>query len=103
MAKANLNSIFSKKFLDSRVTSYNTQGREKALGYFIGPMLVYMAYYGIAGTYLTQFYTDVVGIGGIFLTMMPLFSKIIDAITNIVMGRVIDKTRTRQGKQDLGF
>lgn len=29
---------------------------------------------------------------------MPVFSKVIDAITNIIMGRIIDKTRTRQGK-----
>ena len=57
-----------------------------------------MAYYGIAGTYLTQFYTDVLGLSGVVLTMMPVFSKIFDAITNIIMGRIIDKTKTRQGK-----
>ena len=57
-----------------------------------------MCYYGIAGTYLTQFYTDVLGITGMFLTLMPVISKIVDAATNIVMGRIIDNTRTRQGK-----
>ena len=30
--------------------------------------------------------------------MMPIVSKVIDAVTNIIMGRIIDKTRTRQGK-----
>lgn len=90
--------LFSSKLLDSRITSANTQGSEKALGYFFGPCFVYMAYYAIAGTYLTQFYTDVLGITGVFLTFMPLFSKIFDAVTNIIMGRIIDKTRTRQGK-----
>lgn len=89
---------FSSKFFDSKITSANTQKSEMWLGYFFGPCFVYMAYYAIAGTYLTQFYTDVLGIGGIFLTLMPVFSKIVDAITNIVMGRIIDKTRTRQGK-----
>lgn len=54
--------------------------------------------YSIAGTYLTQFYTDVLGLAGGFLTLMPIISKVIDAITNIIMGRIIDKTRTRQGK-----
>ena len=92
------NGWFSSKFFDSKITSANTQKSEMWLGYFFGPCFVYMAYYAIAGTYLTQFYTDVLGIGGIFLTMMPIFSKIVDAITNIIMGRIIDKTRTRQGK-----
>lgn len=90
--------LFNSKFFDSKVTSANIQTSEKVWGYFVGPMFMYMAYYAIAGTYLTQFYTDVLGIGGVFLTMMPVFSKIFDAITNVVMGRIIDKTRTRQGK-----
>ncbi|MCM1412046.1 MAG: MFS transporter [Lachnospiraceae bacterium] len=90
--------LFESSKLDSHVRSANTQGSEKALGYFFGPCFVYMAYNAIAGTYLTQFYTDVLGVTGIFLTMMPLFSKIIDAITNVIMGRIIDKTHTRQGK-----
>lgn len=90
--------LFSSKLLDSRIRSANTQGSEKVLGYFFGPCLVYMAYYAIAGTYLTQFYTDVLGVTGIFLTLMPVFSKLFDAFTNVVMGRIIDKTRTRQGK-----
>ena len=90
--------FWSQSFLDSRVKSANTEGKEKVWGYFVGPMFMMMAYYGIAGTYITQFYTDVLGISGVLLTMMPLFSKIFDAITNVIMGRIIDKTRTKQGK-----
>ena len=37
------------KALDSRIQSANTQGSEIWLGYFAGPMLLYMAYYSIAG------------------------------------------------------
>ena len=59
---------------------------------------MYMTYCGVAGSYLNQFYTDVLGISGIFLTLFPVISKIIDAITNIIMGRIIDRTRTKQGK-----
>lgn len=33
-----------------------------------------------------------------FLTLFPLVSKIIDAITNVVMGYIIDRTHTKQGK-----
>lgn len=90
--------LFSKPIFDSKVKSANIETKEKVFGYFVGPMFMMMAYYGIAGTYITQFYTDVLGISGIVLTMMPLFSKIFDAITNVIMGRIIDKTRTKQGK-----
>ncbi len=38
------------------------------------------------------------GLAGTFLTLMPVFSKIFDAVTNVIMGRIIDRTRTRQGK-----
>ena len=98
MASATKNGLFSSKVFDSRIKSANTQKSEIWLGYFAGPMLLFMAYYSIAGTYLTQFYTDVLGLAGGFLTLMPVISKVIDAITNIIMGRIIDKTRTRQGK-----
>lgn len=90
--------MLSKPIFNSRIHSANTSGKEKWLGYFTGPALVYVVYYCVAGTYLTQFYTDVLGITGIFITLMPLFSKIVDAITNIIMGRIIDKTKSRQGK-----
>ena len=90
--------LFAGKMFESKITSANTQKSEMWLGYFMGPCLVYMAYYAIAGTYLTQFYTDVLGMSGMILTLMPVISKVIDAITNILMGRIIDKTRTKQGK-----
>ena len=92
------NTLLSSQWLNSRITSANTQNSERWLGYFLGPCLMYMVYYGIAGTYLTQFYTDVLQISGIFLILMPMISKVIDAVTNIVMGRIIDNTRTKQGK-----
>lgn len=89
---------WDRPYLNSKVKSADTTHSERILGYFVGPCFVYMAYYAIAGTYLTQFYTDVLGIGGVFLTMMPLLSKIVDALTNILMGRIIDRTYTKQGK-----
>lgn len=92
------NKFFSSKVLNSRITSANTTNSERWLGFFLGPCLLYMCYYGIAGTYLTQFYTDVLHITGIFLTLMPVISKVIDAVTNIIMGRIIDRTHTAQGK-----
>lgn len=98
MTRTSKKGLFSSPLLDSRVKSANTTGSEKALGYFMGPSLVYIAYYAVFGTYLNQFYTDVLGVTGIFMTLMPVFCKVFDAITNVIMGRIIDRTRTKQGK-----
>ena len=53
-------------------------------------------------TYLNVYYTDVLKLttvwGGAFLVVFPIVSKVIDAITNVVMGYVIDRTRTSEGK-----
>ena len=90
--------VFSSRLLDSRVHSDNTQKSEQILGYFLGPCLVYMMYTGIAGTYLTQFYTDVLGLAGGLLTIMPLASKLFSGAVSLLIGRMIDRTRTAQGK-----
>ena len=91
-------SFWNLPVMHSRNKSEKIGGAEKVLGYFVGPCFVYMVYTGVAGTYLTQFYTDVLGIGGIFLTMMPLLSKLMSSIISLLIGRIIDKTRTVQGK-----
>lgn len=98
MATQGKSGLFNSPKMDSRIRSANTQRSERLLGYLVGPMLLYMMYYSVAGTYLTQFYTDVLGLAGGFIIWMPFISKVVDAVTNIVMGRIIDKTRTRQGK-----
>lgn len=48
MEKTKKKGLFESKVFDSRIRSANTTGSEKALGYFFGPCLVYMAYYAIA-------------------------------------------------------
>ena len=90
--------IFSKRIFRTLAKEEEVKKHEQILGYFLGPCMVYMIYSGVAGTYLTQFYTDVLGISGIFLTLMPLLSKLLSGIIGIFLGRVIDKTRTPQGK-----
>ncbi len=89
---------FTSPLLASRIRGEDTTKTEQALGYFLGPCLVYTMYTGIAGTYLTQFYTDVLGLAGAFLTAMPLVSKALSGLISIGIGRLIDRTRTPQGK-----
>ena len=94
--------LFQSPKLDSRIKSANVQPSEQWIGYFASPMLLYMAYYGMSGSYLNQFYVDVLKLGGVaggmFLILLPILSKVFDAVTNLLMGMIIDRTRTRQGK-----
>ena len=95
------NGIFSSQKLDSRIVSANVTNKERWLGFFFGPAGVILLN-AILATYLNVFYTDVLKLngvwGGLFLMVFPIVSKIIDAVTNIIMGQIIDKTHTRQGK-----
>jgi GPH family glycoside/pentoside/hexuronide:cation symporter len=90
------------KLFNSRIKSANVQASERWLGYFAGPGIMAISWLAVSGTFLNLFYTDVLKMsgvwGGAFLTVVPIVSKIIDGITNIIMGRIIDRTRSRQGK-----
>ena len=85
----------------SRVHSENATNAEKWVGYLLGPAGALLLD-AVLASYLNVFYTDVLKLttvwGGAFLTAFPIVSKIIDAITNIAMGQIIDHTRTREGK-----
>ena len=98
MAKAK---ILDSKVFNSRVHSQNVKGKEKWLGYLVGPCGA-LLFNAVMAVYLNVFYTDVLGFdkvwGGLFLVIFPIISKIIDAITNVIMGYVINRTKTKQGK-----
>ncbi len=85
----------------SRINSPEVTAKEKWLGYLLGPAGALLLN-AVLATYLNVYYTDVLKLtplwGGVFLTVFPIISKVIDAITNILMGQVIDRTRTKEGK-----
>ena len=93
--------MLSGRFWNSKVRSQNVTNKEKWLGYLLGPCGAIL-FNAVMATYLNVYYTDVLGLGtvwgGMFLVVFPIVSKIIDAITNVIMGAVIDRTRTAQGK-----
>lgn len=93
--------FLSKPVFHSRIKSDEVMAREKWLGYLLGPAGALLLN-AVLATYLNVYYTDVLNLttvwGGVFLTIFPIVSKIIDAITNIVMGYVIDRTKTKEGK-----
>lgn len=87
--------------LNSRVKSDEVRKSERWLGYLLGPSGALLLN-AVLATYLNVYYTDVLKLttiwGGAFLTVFPIISKIIDAITNVIMGYIIDHTKTAQGK-----
>ena len=95
------NTLWDRKLFQSKVTDENVTGKEKWLGYLLGPAGALLLN-AVLATYLNVYYTDVLKLGGLwggaFLIIFPVISKIIDAITNVVMGQVIDRTRTKEGK-----
>ena len=79
----------------------HVESKERWLGYLVGPTGALLLN-AVLAVYLNVFYTDVLKLtgvwGGAFLMLFPIVSKVIDAITNILMGQVIDRTRTKEGK-----
>lgn len=102
MAVLEKSRIFNSPRFDSKIKSANTTAAERWIGFFASPAIIYIAYVTMSATYLNQFYLDVLKLGtvagGLFMVLLPIVSKIVDAVTNLVMGMIIDRTKTRQGK-----
>ena len=85
----------------SRIVSPEVKAKEKWLGYLLGPAGALLLN-AVLATYLNVYYTDVLNLtplwNGLFLATFPIISKVIDAITNVIMGQIIDRTRTKEGK-----
>lgn len=93
--------LLSSHLFDSRVPEDRITGKEKLLGFFLGPIAV-MVMNSILSGYLNVYYTDVLKIsaiwGGAFIALFPIVAKVLDVLTFIYMGLVVDRTRSRQGK-----
>lgn len=93
--------LLGEKIFSSRIRSTEVTKVEKWMGYLVGPAGALLLN-AVLASYLNVYYTDVLRLtgvwGGAFLTIFPIISKMIDAVTNIVMGQIIDRTHTKQGK-----
>lgn len=93
--------FLDRKAFQSRVHTMDVSRKEKWLGYLLGPAGALLLN-AVLATYLNVYYTDVLKLthiwGGAFLVVFPIVSKIIDAVTNVVMGYIIDRTHTPAGK-----
>lgn len=84
---------------DSRTKREIITWKEMLFGYFLGPFCVLAMTSVVASYYLTFYrtYEDIVA-QKTLLTLLPLISVIPMAISNILMGILIGKTKTAQGK-----
>ena len=93
--------FLDRKAFQSRVHTTDVSRKEKWLGYLLGPAGALLLN-AVLATYLNVYYTDVLKLthiwGAAFLVVFPIVSKIIDAVTNVVMGYIIDRTHTPAGK-----
>ncbi len=99
-----LSNAFTSSKWDSRIKSANTTRKEMWLGYVIGPYGM-MVGQSIVNSYFNQYLTDIIGFTvnraawiATFMVLFPILSKLLDAITNLVMCKIIDSTTCRQGK-----
>lgn len=99
-----LENAFSGSFWNSRIKSANVRSSEMWLGYVFGPFGV-MLMYSVVNSYYNHYLTDIIGFTAsrgawiaIFMVAFPVFTKVIDAVTNVLMSGLIDRTSCRQGK-----
>jgi glycoside/pentoside/hexuronide:cation symporter, GPH family len=87
--------------LRSRINSANVKiFPEAGFGYFIGPFLALVSN-AVFGGYLNRYYTDVMGLtkwANGFAIWMPILSVIAVISGNFLVGRLMDKFKTSQGK-----
>lgn len=53
--------------------------------------------FALISAFLTYFYTNVVGLNPGAVGMIILISKVFDGVSDLILGNVIDKTRTKKG------
>ena len=99
-----LKGMFTSHIWDSKIHSANVQKNERWLGYVLGPFGV-MLLQSIVNSYFNQYLTDVLGFTvtrglwiASFMVVFPVLSKLIDAVTNVLMAKILDRTECRQGK-----
>ena len=69
----------------------------KRIGYGIGDLGCNLVF-STMSSYLLIFYTDVFGIAAAAAGTMMLVTKLVDAVTDTVMGVIVDKTHTKWGQ-----
>ncbi len=103
MEKTKNSKFFDNPLTRTKVKAANVKFKEMIFGYFVGPFGALLAS-GIFTSFLNKYFTDILFSGvqseslSTFLTLLPLLSTILIIVGNLVVGQLIEKTRTKQGK-----
>ncbi|MCR4674091.1 MAG: MFS transporter, partial [Lachnospiraceae bacterium] len=94
--------FFEKPIFRTRIKSAAVKPNEMLIGYFLAPFMALISN-AIFASYLNRYYSDVIGWTdkskyGIFSAMLPIVSVIFVVLGNLIVGRIMDDTRTSQGK-----
>lgn len=96
------NRFFENPLVRTKITSANVKPKEMLLGYFLAPFCALISN-AIFSSYLNRYYADIIGWTdtksfGSFSALLPMVSVIFVILGNLLVGRLIDNTRTSQGK-----
>ena len=93
--------MLSSSIWNSRITEEKVTKSEMYVGHLLGPVGVSLLT-SVLNSYLNIYYTDVMDMsgrwGGLFLSLLPLITKIICVFTSLRMGMLVDSCVSPQGK-----
>lgn len=94
-------SVFDNPLLSTKIKSANAKlFPEAALGYFLGPTLALLTNSILAGNF-NRYMSDVLGMttwASAFFNWLPVVSVIFVVLGNILVGRLMDHSKTKAGK-----
>lgn len=103
MSEKSKGGFFNNPLLKTQVKSANVKLKEILFGYFIGPFGALLSS-GIFGAFLNDYFNNVLFSGQrtdavkTFLTLLPLLSVVLVVAGNLVVGQLIERTKSMQGK-----
>ncbi|MCI2069359.1 MAG: MFS transporter [Bacilli bacterium] len=93
--------MLENRIFNSRVNPDKITFKEQLVGFFISPAGM-GALNALLASYLNLYYTDVLKLtlvwNGAYLVLLPILSKLLSILFNILFGKVIDKTKGKNGK-----
>ncbi len=91
------NDIWSNPLFRSKIKTDEVKMPEMLIGYFIGPFGALLSS-GIFTSILQNYFTDVLKLDLTFLTSLQLVSTIFIVAANLIVGQLIERTKTLAGK-----
>lgn len=89
--------FWKRSFTKTNITTEKVKLPEMLIGYLIGPFGALLSS-GIFTSILQNYFTDVLKLDLTFLTTLQLLSTILIVISNLIVGQLIERTKTMAGK-----